>query len=411
MIDIRKDYISIRKPILFVIVAEFFIQLVANALLYILPLYMHIANYSDGEIAQHVSYRFLGVVLASIPLGFLIKGKKLKWFFILTGIFMPLFTVASLLAISFHEELLIDLTQFFIGVFFSFFSVAVLPYIIRNEKKENQTGAMSLHYAVISIGTVVGGLMVGFLNKLNPVLFNERNVLILIGLTGLLNLYFLLKVKIDEHVPVTQNKKVQLKRDFDWMRIFYTLLPSVFIALGAGLTIPFISLFFVHVHNISTSVFAFMSSLSSILIVMATLYIPHLKRKLGMRSSLTWIQLIAVLALVIMATTQYYNMYSIAIIIAILAYFIRNPLMNMVGPLTSELSIGYGGERNGEIISAFMFAIAWGGYYISAIAFKYLRNANVDYATIFYITAILYLLGILFFYIIAGKHSKIKPVV
>jgi hypothetical protein len=85
--------------------------------------------------------------------------------------------------------------------------------------------------------------------------------------------------------------------------------------------------------------------------------------------------------------------------------------MNMVGPLTSELSMSYGGERNGEIISAFMFAIAWGGYYVSAIAFGYLRNANVDYATIFYITAVLYLLGILFFYVIAGKYLKIKPVV
>jgi hypothetical protein len=186
----------------------------------------------------------------------------------------------------------------------------------------------------------------------------------------------------------------------------YVLLPCIFISLGAGLTVPFLGLFFVHVHNTSTGAFALMSSSSSVLIVVSTLYIPYLKRTAGTRSSITWIQLLAVAALVLMASTQYYNMYSIAIVIAVIAYFIRNSFMNMAGPLSSELSIIYGGERNGEIISALMFAIAWGGYYVSAIAFKVLRNNNVDYATIFYMTAFLYLLGTWLYYVIAGKHSR-----
>ncbi|HTA82793.1 MAG TPA: MFS transporter [Bacteroidia bacterium] len=406
MIDIRKDYTSIQKPILYIIVAEFFIQLVANALLYILPLYMHVAKYTDGEIAQCVSYRFLGVVLTSIPLGFFIKGRKLKVFFTATGILMPLFTIVSLLAISYYNELLVDITQFFIGVFFSFFSVAILPYLIRNEKPEHQTSAISLHYIVIALGTVISGWMVGLLNELDKELFNERNVLILIAAIGFLNLYFLQKVKIDEQIPVEHKKKLHLLNDFDWKRVIYILLPCIFISLGAGLTVPFLGLFFVHVHNTGTGAFALMSSSSSVLIVLATLYIPYLKRTAGMRSSITWIQLLAVVALILMASTQYYNMYSIAIVIAVIAYFIRNSFMNMAGPLSSELSINYGGERNGEIISALMFAIAWGGYYVSAIAFKVLRNNNVDYASIFYITAFLYLLGTWLYYIIAGKHSR-----
>ncbi|MGP8216288.1 MAG: MFS transporter [Bacteroidia bacterium] len=405
MINIRKDYSEIRRNILFVIIAEFFVQLIANALLYILPLYMHSASYSDGEIAQYVSYRFLGIFLAAIPLGFLIKGRKLKGLFISTGIFMPLLTIVSLLAISHHIEWIIESTQFLIGVLFSFYSVAILPFIVRNEKYENHTGAITLHYTSIGLGTVVSGWMISFLNALNPVLFNGENVLILIAVTGLINLYFLGKVKIEEKIPVSDSRKINFQKDFDWKKIIFTLLPTIFISLGAGLTIPFIGLFFAHVHNMSMGVFALMSSSSSVLIVIATLYIPYLKRRLGMRPSITWIQVLAVAALVLMASTQYYNTYSIGVIIAVTAYFIRNPLMNMVGPLTSELSMGYAGERNGEMVSALMFAIAWGGYFISAIAFKWLRDHNIDYADIFYITALLYLTGIVFYYHIAGKHK------
>jgi MFS family permease len=405
MIDIRKDYSGIQKSIFYLIAAEFFIQLVANALLYILPLYMHAESYTDGEIGRYVSFRFLGVMLTAVPLGFLIKGRRLKNYFIATGIFMPLLTIISLWAIAHHKAAVIDLTQFLIGIFFSFFSVAILPYIIRNEKTESHTGALSLHFVVISLGTVMGGWIIGFLNLLNPVLFNEENSLIIIAVLGFLNLFFLARVKTVENVPLAESKKINFRKDFDWKLIWYTLLPTILVSLGAGLTVPFLGLFFANIHNMGMGVFALMSSSSSVLIVIATLYIPYLKRRMGMRSSITWIQILAVMALVLMASTQYYSAMHVAIVIAVVAYFMRNPLMNMVSPLTSELSMAYAGGRNSEMVSALIFAIAWAGYFVSALAFEWLRNHNVDYASIFYMTAALYLSGVYFFYQIAGKQK------
>ncbi|HTB07888.1 MAG TPA: MFS transporter [Bacteroidia bacterium] len=407
MINIRKDYASLQKPVLYAISAEFFIQLISNALLYILPLYMHTMSYTDGQVAGFVSYRFLAIVLITIPLGFFIKGRKLKGFFITTGICTPILTLLSIKAIALHIGWLICLTQFLTGFSSACFSVSILPFILRNERAEHITGAISLRYAEVSLGAVISGLIIGFLNTMNPYIFNEERALIIIGFAGMINLYFLWKIKNHEYTPV-RNTRISLIEDFDWKIIWYALIPNILIAIGAGLAIPFIGLFFAHVHNMSTGVFALVNSAASALIVVSTLFIPFIKRTMGMRSAITWIQVMAVFALVLLATTQYYNTYAIGLIIAIGAYLLRNPLMNMVGPLTAELSMSYVGGRNQEIVSALMSAITSGGYYVSVIMFKQLRDEGVDYASIFYITAGLYLAGILFYDIIARKHIKNK---
>ncbi|HXB12362.1 MAG TPA: MFS transporter [Bacteroidia bacterium] len=406
MIKIRQDYAALKKPVLNVIMAEFFIQLISSSLLFILPLYMRSVSYTDGQIAGHISFRFLGVVLTTLPLGFLIKGRKLKGFFITTGIFIPLFTIVSIEAIAYHIDWLISVAQFFHGMFYAFTSVAMLPYILRNEKRESQTEAIALHFAIWSLGSVVGGWMIGFLNLLSPHLFTERNVLTLIGVIGFANLYFLWKSGNEEYVPDSQNKKIRPHKDFDWKIISYTLIPNVLIAIGAGLAIPFIGLFFANVHAMRTGVFALVTSSSSILVVVATLYIPFLKRRFGMRAAITNIQIIAVLALMLMAATEYFKMYQFAVIVAVGAYFIRSPLMNMVGPLTSELSMHYVGEKNREIVSALISAISSGGYFVSAIIFKKLRDDGMNYASIFFITATFYFGAVIFYYLMSGRYLR-----
>jgi MFS family permease len=405
MINIHKDYLALKKNVLYAIIAEFFIQLISTSLLYILPLYMRSEGYSDAQIAGHISFRFLGILLTTLPLGFFIKGQKLKWFFTATGILIPALTITGIVAIECHMEWLISTAQFMYGVFYAFTSAAILPFIVRNEKSESVTEAIALHYAVWSLGAVISGCMVGVLNIVNPHLFNERNVLILIGVIGFANLYFLLNIK-EEYVPEVKSKLTTMHKEFDWKIIGYVLIPSILIAIGAGLAIPFIGLFFANVHGMTTGGFALVTSFTSVLVVGATLYIPTLKRRLGMRAAITNIQLTAVIALVVLASTQYISMYSFAVVLAIGAYCIRNPLMNMVGPLTSELSMNYVGENNQEILSALMSAISSGGYFFSAILFKKLREHDMSYASIFYITAGFYFTAVFFYYIMSGRYLR-----
>ena len=62
--------------------AEFFIQLIGAAFFLILNIYLAKEGFSDPEIANFISYRFLAVMVLAFPLGFYIKGKRLKPFFL-----------------------------------------------------------------------------------------------------------------------------------------------------------------------------------------------------------------------------------------------------------------------------------------------------------------------------------------
>src|SRR5581483_11454532 len=108
MITIHKDYLGLSKNVLNAIIAEFFIQFIQASLLYILPLYMRSEGYVDSQIAGFISFRFLGVFITTVPLGFILKGRKLKGFFMATGLLIPLMTIVCIEAIAYHIGWLIS---------------------------------------------------------------------------------------------------------------------------------------------------------------------------------------------------------------------------------------------------------------------------------------------------------------
>ena len=79
--------------------AEFFIQLIGAAFFLILNIYLAKEGFSDPEIANYISYRFLAVMVLAFPLGFYIKGKRLKPFFMIGCLGVPLVAIAMILAI------------------------------------------------------------------------------------------------------------------------------------------------------------------------------------------------------------------------------------------------------------------------------------------------------------------------
>ena len=83
--------------------------------------------------------------------------------------------------------------------------------------------------------------------------------------------------------------------------------------------------------------------------------------------------------------------------------------MNMAAPMTSELVMNYVGERNQEIVSALTSAIWSGSWYISARAFKILREYGLEYGYVFMITAAIYAVGVLWYHLlIRDYHRKIE---
>ena len=145
--------------------------------------------------------------------------------------------------------------------------------------------------------------------------------------------------------------------------------------------------------------------ITSLLIAISSLLVPFLKQKYGFKKSIINTQLYAVIALVLLSSTAYFNELSFMIYLAIFFYMFRAPLMNMAAPLTSELTMSYVGNKNQEMLSAIVAAIWSGSWFFSSKIFKFLIDINFNYSQIFYITSFLYLIGIYLYYKLIKKHE------
>ena len=399
------NYKKLERHILLVIAAEFFIQLINASFMLILNIHMSKLGYADHQIADFVSYRFLGVLVFALPLGLFIKGRKLKPMFYFTAFIMPTASLAILFGIFNHIDWLLYISLCIWGISFTTLQVSILPYILRNAKIETRSEAISLNYSTWSLSTIVSGLIIFVLSSVNPELFNENMLLSIFTVSGFVSLYFLYKITFTEKVEITNEKRYSL-RDFDWSIIMKALIPTTIIAVGAGLTIPFVNLFFHSVHNMDSHEFSILGALSAVLVVIAAISIPQIKRKHGYSVAITLFQSVAVIALILMATTEFFKDWTIAVYLAVLFYLIRQPFMNMAGPMTSELMMSYVGKRNQEMVSALTSAVWSGSWYISSRVFMNLREMNMSYAYIFYITAALYAGGVLWYHLLITDYYK-----
>jgi len=402
------DYSKLQRPIVMLIIAELFLQLINTSFTLILNIYMLKQGYKDSQVADFVSYRYIGVLLFALPLGLIIKGRKLKPFFYFAAISIPLCSLLILYATENRLDPLLHFGLFFWGIAFTCIQITVLPYVLRNAKEETYSEAISLNHATWSIGTIASGLLIYFLSGISFFSGNEKIMLEIFSVIGLFSILFIYLMKDSEKIPDLETKRRDL-RAFDWTIILKALAPTLIIAVGAGLTIPFINLFFYNVFHMDSGHFSMMGSISAVLVTIGALFIPQIKKKYGYSVAIIFTQSMAVAALIMLAATEFFSAYPIAFYVAITCYLFRQPLMNMAGPITSELIMDYVGKRNHEMLSALSSAVWSGSWYISSRIFKSLRENGFHYSGIFFITALLYIIGVLWYQmLIRDYHKKLR---
>ncbi len=408
------EYRKIELPIKNAIASEFFIQMVNATFMNILPLYMNKKGFSEKEIALFITFRFIGVFLLAVPLGRFIKGRRLLPLFYVSNFFVPFFGVAIVLTIAFQLKTLAVVSLVLWGASFTFMQIPVFPYILRNAKKPHQTASISLSYSTWSFGGIVSGIVIAVLDGINASLFDEQFILLFFSILGFGGLIFLRRIKnfyeiYDASERVRSFSTVNKKKT-DWKLVTKALVPTLIIATGAGLTIPFISLFFEKVHHVDKGGFSILSFLASLLVAYLAMLVPIIKRKVGYQIAIPSTQSLAVVFLISLATTEFYSQYPIALFIAAICYLLRQPLMNMAGPMTSELVLTYVGKSNREITSALTSAIWSGSWVLSGIIVSVLFSLNFSFGSIFLITSLLYALGVILYYLLIldyGRREKL----
>ncbi len=417
--NILNRYRKIPRSILLMISAAFFIHMINASFILILNIYLRKQGFADGNIAQFNSFRFLGVLFFAFPLGIFIKGKALKPFFLASSLLVPIFSLFLLLSIEGGNETRITLGFILWGISFMIMNVCGLPYIMRSAPEEVVSEAISLNFSTWSLATIVSGSLINFLSRLEEIAvgnviiqFDEFHIML--AILSISSLSSILVLFIKESKPRSSSSSFfqnlrALRSDYDWTLIARVLVPNMIIAIGAGLTIPFVNLFFNSVFNVDSDTFSLMGAGSALIVFSSTLFIPIIRRKFGFKVAILIPQSLAVLFLVVLATTQLAQAYSWAFYVAIAAFMLRQPLMNMAGPMTSELGMKYVGPRNQELISAISSSIWSASWFISAKIFQLLRQMEMEYYQIFLITAAMYAVGVGFYRLLIKDFLLREP--
>lgn len=401
-------YRSVPRVIVYLMMADVFLQLINSAFTLLLNYALLDNGFKDFQIASMVGNRYLTILLCSVPLALVVKGKRLKPFMLAGAIASPIVALLLIFAIHIHNAELIRMLMAAWGISFSLLQILVMPYILLNGNKEFESESIALFFSAGNFTTIFVGVF-SFGLPLISAAINTEALLIGYSLVGLLGIYFIRKLpdeeKLGTRIPISN-----ITSDYDWGLIAKAVVPSFLIALGAGFTIPVINLFFHDVHGMEAPAFSLMNSVAFSLVVISALAIPEIKRRFGYQVAITLMQSVAIALLFLMATTEWYNDIWVGAVVAMVTFTLRQPLMNMAGPMTSELTMNYVGERNREMMSAINASIWSGCWFISAKIFSVLREAHVSYSNIIFITVALYIIGVVWYYGIIKSHQEREAV-
>ena len=373
----------------------------------ILFLYMGELGYSNSEKAFYFVFRFTSVLFFSFPFGLWIKGKKLLPFFKISAFTLPIITLLMVYAIYENIDWLIILTFFLWGLSFSFSQICKFPFVLRHCPKDQITEGITLSYATWSFGNVLGGTLIFTLSNLFPTVFTSQNCIIFIAIFSYFSLYFLYKVDPNEKLGNLRhtNNNLELK-NYDWKLIFQGLFPTLLIAIGAGMSIPFMNIYFEQTFDMSYDNYAALGFVTHCFVFFMILQSPNIKNKFGYKKAIPITQTLSVLSLIALGIFESYSSIPFIFYFAIFFFIIRQPLMNIAQPMTTDIIMKYVGEKNHEIVSA-LFALIWNGsFVISGLLFAYLSALNLPFMYIFAYTAIFYFVAIIWYIWLIQKIEK-----
>jgi len=419
MHNIFKNYLNLPRPVVLLISGNLLLYIVNGAFMLILNIYMSKIGYPDDEIARYTAYRYLGVLILTVPFGLFIKGRALKPYFIFASVIFPLSSIITIRALHMGNEIFAITGFIFWGIGLMFIQVTSIPFIMRTADEDVLSESVTLSWTSWSLAMIIAGLLISLLSALGSFtlgnihfVWDEYHILLFIALIS--STPILVFLKIPEAKPKSEKIALvpRLKgmfHGYNWSRLSIITIPSLLIAIGAGLTIPFINLFFYSVFDVDSQQFSMIGSATAVIVVFANLLVPVIQRRFGFYVSIIFTQVLAIFFLVALAMTELYATWEGAIFVAIGAYMLRTPLMNMAGPSTTEMSMKFVGKASQELNSAINSSIWSASWFISAKIFQYLRGIDVPYYKIFIITAIMYSLAVaVTFFVIRKFNHEMK---
>jgi predicted MFS family arabinose efflux permease len=337
-------------------------------------LYLKELGYGETVIGNLISTASLGISIMAIPASLIIERFHVKHLVVTGMAFCSFFYFIQI----FHTDVSSLFTFGLVAAMFqALFSISVSPFYLRNSTPAVRvhlfTLNSSLNMGAYLLGYAVGGYLPGIMKWFNHDLSKiEAMRYSIIGALFIVTLSNLLFLKI-QRVSIPRQKKRVFEglREKDWVLLGKLISPKLCLALGSGLTVPFINLYLRDRFGFSTKMIGVSYALLQLFIFIGIFVTPTLVKKTTNLKFIMGTAFFAIPFMVGMGMTG-----NVTLVLS--CFFMRGMLMNMSSPITSMFEMEKVREKECVFASAiiiFFYHLVYsggtrlGGYLIETYSF------------------------------------------
>jgi len=359
----------------------------ANQISLLFSLYLKRMDYTEAGIGAVLATRALGSTIIALPASMLAARFDPRKLLPAAAVLAAAAYVAQTLSTAGSA---IAAAVFLAGAVSTVFQVSAGPFFMRNSGEKERMHLFSLNGA-LSMGTGLigsllgGGLKDGLVALGFEELFSYRAGL-LVGAAFVLAAFVpFLRIEPTLMVQRAQSRRMKRFEGIDFWLWTKLILPGFLVGMGAGLTIPYLNLYFKNVFHMSDAGIGAAVAAGQIATFAGMAAGPAIAKKLGKPRAVFWTQILSVPLILVLGWVR-------ALPLAILAYLARQVLMNMSTPIQDNFSLELVPPERQSLMNAVKM-LSWTGSWTIAARLSGDLIYRSGFSTSFALTASLYALS------------------
>ena len=314
-------------------------------------LFLRANGVREGSIGHLLAVGTYTTVFLILPAAFIVKRVPISKIILIS----PIITVIGyFIAIQSNSFSMRMLGFIIAGGAGAFNSVIGGPFIMRISNEKSRTFLFSLNHATMLLAGITGNLLAGFLPKflMNYGITQEdgfRYAIFLHLFAALLSSIFygrLSSIRLN-----SEERKNSISLKTSKRLLFYLVLPPMTVGLGAGMTIPFLNLYFKTMFDLESQIIGVVFASAQALTVIGAMLGPILAKRFGLIKTVIITQVISIPFLYILGFTYFLPA-------VLTAFLIRNALMNMSAPLSTNFAMEVVSPDDRPLTSG-LLSVAW----------------------------------------------------
>lgn len=316
-------------------------------------LFLKSSGTGESLIGNILSIGTYATVLMIFPAAFLVKRVRIKPILML----IPVMTATGYsIAISAGSMHAVMAGIALAGLTNSFSSVIGGPLIMQSSGKKERMHLFSLNHVTMLLSGVTGSLVAGFLPQIlqrtgMEITSGYKTAIFIHLIIAVTSIFFYSKIGVHSISSGEKGRFFSMGIKTPKKTLFYLALPPMIVGLGAGMTIPFLNLYFRTQFNMQSGAIGILFATAQLFTILGSLSAPVLGRRFGKIISVILSQVLSIPFLFILGISHFLPL-------SIIAFLVRNALMNMSGPLTTNLSMELVHPDDRSVTSGLM-SVAW----------------------------------------------------